>query len=97
MSARYDERGKFTPDIIQKEDVPVVIQTMTNIIRGKIHILPGLRTKDQLNQFEQFFTVTDASVYNPAGKEIFRCKFMLVGLDKTVWVIPEEGIEKTSE
>lgn len=94
MPISGNETTKYFTDLIQKEAVPVVIQTMTNVIHGKIHTIPGRRIKDQVNQFEDFIAVTDALVLSPTGKEMFRCKFMALARDKIVWLTPESEIDR---
>jgi hypothetical protein len=90
MTIHFDEKGKIFTDVIKKEAIPIVVQTMTNIIRGKIHIMPGRRFKDEINRLEDFFAITDAVIYSPAGKEIYRCEFMTASKDNIVWIFPEQ-------
>jgi len=92
MTIHFDEKGKFFTDIIRKEAVSIVIQTMTNVIRGKIHVMPGRRFKDEINRLEDFFAITDAVIYNPSGKEIYRCEFLTASKDKIVWIFPEQDL-----
>ncbi len=92
MTIHFDEKGKFFTDVIRKEAIPIVVQTMTNVIRGKIHVMPSRRFKDEINRLEDFFAITDAVIYNPAGKELYRCEFMAVSRDKIVWIFPEQEL-----
>ncbi len=92
MTIHFDEKGKFFTDVIRKDAVPIVVQTMTNIIKGKIHVMPGRRFKDEINRLEDFFAITDAVIYSPAGKEIYRCEFMTASKDKIVWIFPEQEL-----
>jgi len=94
MTIRFDDKGKFFTDVVNKEAVQVIIQTTTNVLRGKIHIVPGRRLKDEINQFEGFFAVTEAIVYNPAGKEIYRSKFVTVNREMIIWVLPENELNQ---
>ena len=89
MTIHFDEKGKFFTDVIRKEAIQIVVQTMTNVIRGKIHLMPGRRFKDEINRLEDFFAITDAVIYNPAGKELYRCEFLTASRDKIVWIFPE--------
>jgi len=91
MTIHIDDKGKFYTDIIKKESVSVIVQTMTNLIRGTIHIMPGRRFKDEINRLEEFFAITDATIYNPAGKEVYRCEFLTARRDKIVWIFPEQN------
>lgn len=90
MSIHYDEKGKFYTDVITKEAVPVLLQTTTQRIRGKIYIRPGERIKDQINQEEQFFAVTEAILYDLAGEELYQSAFLLVNREYLIWLLPED-------
>jgi hypothetical protein len=92
MSIRFDEKGKFFTEIVSKEAVPVIIQTPTHQIHGNIHVRPGQRLKDEINQSETFFAVTEAIIYNAANEEIYRCDFMAVHREYIVWLLPQDQI-----
>jgi hypothetical protein len=92
MTIHYEDKGKLFADVIKKEAVPIVVQTMTNVIRGKIHVLPGRRFKDEINRLEDFFAITDAVIYTPSGKELYRCEFLTASKDKIVWIFPEQEL-----
>jgi len=92
MTISFDEKGKFYTDIINKESVQVILQTLTNVIRGKIHIMPGRRLKDEINRLDEFFAMTEATVYTPAGKKMYSCKFIAVNREKIVWLLPESEL-----
>jgi hypothetical protein len=92
MTIHFDEKGKFFTDVIRKDAIPIVVQTMTNVIRGHIHVLPGRRFKDEINRLEDFFAITDAVIYNPSGKELYRCEFLAASKDKIVWIFPEQEV-----
>jgi hypothetical protein len=89
MSIHYDDKGKFYTDLVTKEAVPVLLQTTTNRIRGNIHVRPGERIKDQINQEDVFFAVTEAILYDTAGEEFQRSDFLLVNRDYLIWLLPE--------
>lgn len=90
MTIHFDEKGKYFTDVIKKDAIPIVVQTMTNVIRGKIHVIPGRRIKDEISRLDDYFAVTDAVIYSPAGKELYRCEFMTISRDKIVWIFPEQ-------
>ncbi len=92
MSIRFDDKGKFFTEVIEKEAIQVIIQTSMNIVRGKIHIIPGHRVKDEINKFEDFFAVTEATIYNPAGREIYRSNFLALNRTMIHWVLPENEL-----
>jgi len=94
MTIHFDEKGKFFTDVIRKEAIPIVVQTMTNVVRGKIYVMPGRRFKDEINRLEDFFAITDAVIYSPTGKELYRCEFMVASRDKIVWIFPEQELPK---
>jgi hypothetical protein len=99
MSIRFDEKGKFFTDFVSKESVPVIVQTLTHRVKGNIHIRPGERLKDEINQGEPFFAVTEATIYDHGGKVIYRSDFLALNREHIIWIIPEDqmgGNEKVS-
>lgn len=90
MSIRFDDKGKFFTDVISKEAVPVIIQTLTHRIQGQVHIRPGERLKDEINQGEAFFAVTEATVYDHSGKKLYRCDFLAINREHIIWLLPED-------
>ncbi|MCC6957910.1 MAG: hypothetical protein IT316_14015 [Anaerolineales bacterium] len=96
MAIHFDEKGKFFTDIVTKEPVQVIIQTETNVVRGKIHTMPDRRLKDEINHLDKFFVVTDAVVYNTTGKEMYRCNFIAINLEKIIWILPEEELSQSA-
>lgn len=91
MSVRVDSKGKIFTDIIQKEEVPALIQTLTNLIHGNIFLRPGIRIKDEFNNnTDAFIAVTDAQVYSATGQVLVQSKFLTINKAHVVWVRPEE-------
>lgn len=88
MSIEYDEKGKYYTNIIQKVPVPSIIQTTSNLIRGLIHVRQDERLKDELEADERFIAMTDVSVLDTEGKEVFSGPFLAVQKDQIVWVMP---------
>ena len=89
MSIRFDEKGKFFTDFVSKEAVPVMIQTLTHRVKGNIHIHPGERLKDEINQTEPFFALTEATIYDHGGKVLYRCDFLALNREHVIWILPE--------
>lgn len=91
MSVRIDAKGKTYTDIVQKDEVPALIQTTANLIHGHIYLRSGLRLKDELNgTVDQFIAVTDAEVYNASGQVLVRSEFLTVNKGHIIWVRPDE-------
>jgi hypothetical protein len=88
MTLHIDDKGKYFTDIISKEEIDVIIQTLTHRIEGQVHVRPGVRLKDELNHPERFFAVTGASVFSPSGELLYRSRFMVINSDQVVWMIP---------
>lgn len=93
MSIHYDDKGKFYTDVVSKNEVAVIIQTLTHRMEGSVHIRAGQRLKDELSGAEQFLAVTNATVYRPDGQVKYRCRFMTINRDQIVWAIPVEELE----
>jgi hypothetical protein len=97
MSVRVDAKGKTYTDIVRKDEVPALIQTVANLIHGKIYLRPNLRLKDELNgASEQFIAVTDAEVYNANGQVLVRSEFLTVSKAHIVWVRPDDEPDETA-
>jgi hypothetical protein len=88
MSIEYDEKGKYYTNIIPKVPVPSIIQTTTNLIRGLLHVRQDERLKDELEINERFIAMTDVSVLDAEGKEIYTSPFLAVQKDQIVWIMP---------
>ena len=97
MSIHFDEKGKFYTEVVPKEPVPVRLQTLTHRIQGNVHVRPGERLKDELNQSVQFVAVTDAVVYGPSGDEICRAEFLIVNIDQIMWLTPEQDSPQSQD
>lgn len=88
MSMHVDHKGKYFTDVINKELMHAVIQTLTVRIEGDIYVRSNKRLKDELNISDKFFAVTDAVVYNARGDVLYKSEFMSVNLDQVIWVSP---------
>jgi hypothetical protein len=95
MSFRVDAKGKIFTDIVRKDEVPVLIQTVTHLIHGHIYLRPEMRIKDELNSGQEaFIAVTDAEVYAPPGRELlYRSEFLTINKQHIVWIRPDEEAE----
>jgi hypothetical protein len=91
MTIEYDDKGKYYTDIIKKLPVPVVIQTVTHLVRGQMHIREGERLKNELDRNEPFLAVTQASVYDKDDKVLFTVPFMAVQRTQVVWIMPVDN------
>ena len=90
----YDAKGKIFSLRVQKQAVPVTIQTVTHKIRGQFYLRPKSRVKDELEEAEQqFLALTDAEVYGPDGAALFHSDFLTVNRDHIVWLLLEEEPE----
>jgi hypothetical protein len=90
MSIHFDDKGKFFTEIVTKNPVTVMMQTLKHRIHGQIFVRPGERLKDELDQSSQFVAVTNAVVYGESGEELSHADFMVVNIDQIVWLIPEQ-------
>ena len=90
MTIEYDEKGKFYTDIVKKLPMSVVIQTITHLVRGSVHVRQGERLKNELEQDEKFLAVTNAVVYNADDKVLFTVPFMAIHRAQIIWIMPVE-------
>jgi hypothetical protein len=97
MFTQFEEKGKIFTNVVTKKPVHVHIQTNLHLIRGKVHIRPDERLKDELNHPESFLAVTDAAIFNHDGKKLFNCKFIAVNRTHVVWLLQDDEIKKSEE
>jgi hypothetical protein len=90
MNIRYDDKGKFFTDIISKDTVPAIIQTLVTRIQGNLHVRINERVKDELNRGEQFLAITDVTIFNLQGQKIYDAEFLLINRDHVIWIIPDD-------
>jgi hypothetical protein len=99
MTIEYDEKGKFYTDIVKKLPVPVVIQTVTHLVRGLVHVRDGERLKNELERDEMFLAVTNAAIYSADDKVLFNVPFIALQRAQIIWIMPvdEESQKDMSE
>jgi hypothetical protein len=88
MTIEYDEKGKFYTDIVKKLPVSVVIQTVTHLVRGLVHVREGERLKNELERAEMFLAVTNAVIYDTGDKVLFSTPFMAIQRAQIIWIMP---------
>lgn len=89
MGLRYDEKGKFFTEFISKTEIPVTIQTNTNLVRGFVYARKGERLSDELNSSGYFIPVADATIFDANGEKRYKCDFLAVHRDHIIWLMPE--------
>jgi hypothetical protein len=94
MTIEYDEKGKFYTDIVKKLPVSVVIQTVTHLVRGLIHVRDGERLKNELERDEMFLAVTNAAIYGADDKVLYTVPFMAVQRAQIIWIMPVDEKEQ---
>jgi hypothetical protein len=92
MATQYIEKRKIFTNVVSKDAVLVTIQTLIHLIHGYIYVRPGERIKDELAHSDGFLAVTDATVYNSQGVELYQAGFLAVNREHIVWLIPDEEI-----
>ncbi len=88
MTIEYDDKGKFYTDIVKKLPVSVVIQTVTHLVRGLVHVRDGERLKNELERDEMFLAVTNAVVYSADDKVLFTVPFIALQRAQIIWIMP---------
>ncbi len=66
----------------------VTILTDTYRIKGYIEVMPGSRVTDYMVEAKGFIAVTDAEVWELAGRQVFTAPFINVSRDRIVVVAP---------
>ena len=90
MVAQFDDKGKIFTSIVSKLPVKVTLQSLTNQIKGEIHVRRDGRLKDELDSTTKFIAVTNASVFSPDGtKLLYKSRFVTVNIGQIIWVFPD--------
>lgn len=97
MYSNFEEKGKIFTQVVTKKPINVTIQTTTQLIRGKIHIRPEDRVKDELNRKDLFIAVTDATIFSTSGEALFHGGFISVNTEQIVWLMPDEEVKPARE
>ena len=93
MVTQFDEKGKIFTTVVSKHPVKVVIQMLTNQIRGEFHVRNDFRVKDELDASAKFLPITNATVFSSDGSiTIYKTRFMPVNKNQIMWMIPEEEL-----
>lgn len=92
MSAEFDEKGKFFTKVVSKLPIPVILQTHENRIEGLLYVSPEDRIKDELNKPEDFLALTDVTIFNLDGSELYRYGFITLNRSAIVWLAPQAEI-----
>jgi hypothetical protein len=91
----YMETG--SPNKIEKVPTKVVIHTLSDVIIGVFHKRPRLRLIDDLVTSEPYLAITDAVVYDKAGRVRFRTKFLTLNREHIVMIIPWDDLESKQD
>lgn len=81
--------GKVFTYVVAKEPIPATIQTLTHRIHGEVHIRRGERLLDTLNNEPPFLAITNAVVYDAAGRAVYQAHFLTVHKQHIVWLLPD--------
>ena len=91
MSNNSQNHPQVSGPVIQTTLLPIVLQTHTNRIKGKIHLRENERIKDALNTSDSFIAITEVKVFDVEGLAlIYETGFLAINLAKISWVI-EDG------
>ncbi len=96
MSLEYDDKGKIFTDVVSKVAVAALVQTTMHLIRGNIHIRPDERLKDELNRDEPYLAMTNASIVDADGKQVYASDFLAVRREQVVWVMPDSETRRAA-
>lgn len=101
---RVDEKGKVFTQRVRKHCIEVDIETLQARVHGFLHVMPGSRVKDQLNnRDEQFLAITFATIMknaNPGAEsppEPQHVTFMAINKQHVVSVVPINDRQSTED
>lgn len=73
----------------EQNKTKVTILTRSFRIRGYIYITPSARVTDYMVESKDFIAVTDAEVWELAGRQVLNAPFINVSRDHIEIVMPE--------
>jgi hypothetical protein len=76
------------------ETTAVVIYTASFRVEGRVALVPGARLTDFIRSAPEFVAVTDAAVFDHAGKRLFGSAVLDLGRDVIEMIVPAELITK---
>jgi hypothetical protein len=71
-----------------EETTAVVIYTESFRIEGRIALMPGARLTDYVRTASAFIAVTDATVWDKSGKQLFETSFLDLGSSWIELIVP---------
>ena len=83
---KIDERGKYFTERITTHTIEVLVQTVYGQVRGHLHIKPGQRIKDALNEGESFIALTRITMTDAEGVQEIR--FVALNKQHIISVVP---------
>jgi hypothetical protein len=102
--ARVDPKGKVFTERVRTQPVEVQMLTTQGFIQGFVHVNPGQRLKDMMNNHsEQFLAITNAIFVpdeeNPENQEQEEVMFIAINKAAITYIIPldEERPAPTEE
>ncbi len=91
MSDNPKTENHFMGLVIETKKLPVILQTETNRIHGKIHLRENERIKDALNTSDKFIAMTDVLLFDRIGNSLVqKSAFMAINLTKIIWVFEDK-------
>jgi len=96
MTTRIDAKGKVFTDVVHKTELPVVIQTASQLIHGHMYLRPGDRLIDEMNREDRFVAVTGALIYGANGEALQQAEFLTLNKAHVVWIRPDTQSRETT-
>jgi Family of unknown function (DUF6812) len=90
VTVRVDARGKIFTNVVHKDEIAVLIQTLTGQIHGHIYVNPDQRLIDEMNGKAGFLAVTEAEVHAADGSVVHRAAFLTVNKQHIIWLRPDD-------
>ena len=80
--------------LINKEAVPCIIMTTSNLIEGELHKRATYRIIDEINTPNPFIAVTNAKIYSGESSNVLEAEFIALRAEQIVWVKPNSPSEE---
>lgn len=93
MTLWVDAKGKVFTNVVQKDEVPVLIQTVTGLVHGHVYVRPDQRLIDEINDGDRFMAVTNAQVLDAQGQVAYVSNFLTLNKEHVVWIRPDDEVE----
>lgn len=94
---RIDRKGKYYTTVVSTTRLRVLLRlTSGELVEGRVHVRPNHRLSDELNDDNDFISVTGATI-SLDGKPLYETAYIAIHRRAIQWVVPSEAIDQPED